>query len=835
MRPAIPEALSRMPELAYNLLWSWEPIIRALFRRLDQTLWRECGYNPVLMLGRIPQATLERAAADPRYLALYRMACQRFDAHMQREQPATDGALIAYFSAEYGLTECMPIYSGGLGVLSGDHLKSSSDCNFPLVGVGLLYQQGYFRQLLNPDGWQQERYPTNDFYTLPITPVQDASGADLKVRVKLPTGPVAIQVWKLEVGRVKLFLLDTNIPDNALPQDRNITDSLYGGDHDTRIRQEIVLGIGGVRALKAMGYSPTVYHLNEGHSAFLALERIRMLVDEQRLTFDEGLEASRTSNVFTTHTPVPAGIDLFDPGLMYHYFHEYCTHVGISFEQLMSLGRAPESRDERFSMAILALNVSAHRNAVSRLHRQVSQEMWHVLWPQLPVWEVPITSITNGVHLPSWLNSDLAALYDQYLQPDWRERFAEPEIWEQIREIPDEELLEAHRRRKRRLVNFIRAHQQQSAIRRQASAAEIRRASEVLDPNAFTIGFARRFATYKRATLLFRDVERLTRILGNKERPVQIVIAGKAHPKDHPGKTLIRDIVQLSRDPDLWKHVVFVEDYDMKIARELVQGVDLWLNNPKRGEEACGTSGMKAAMNGVLNLSILDGWYDEAYEHSGGWAIGDREVYSEEQDSLHASNIYYLLENEIVPMFYEHRDQVSREWMRRMKKSLMYVSPAFDCRRMVGEYMRELYQPAHSAWHRVCRSDFEIARKRAQWNARVHEVWDKVRFIETGPAPGSITSGRPVPVRASIDLAGLTAEDVRVEVVVGRVGTDGSLEDTEVLVLPPVQQNGSVAVFGKEIVPERTGRLGYALRVSPDHCEDPLTRPCTSLLKWSPA
>ena len=823
-----------MPELAYNLLWSWEPIIRGLFRRLDPALWRECGYNPVLMLGRIPQATLERAAADPRYLALYRMACQRFDAHMDREQAHPDGKLIAYFSAEYGLTECMPIYSGGLGVLSGDHLKSSSDSNLPLVGVGLLYQQGYFRQLLNPDGWQQERYPTNDFYTLPITTVQDGNGEDLKVRVKLPTGNVVIQVWKLEVGRVKLFLLDTNIPDNALPQDKDITDSLYGGDHDTRIRQEIVLGIGGVRALKAMGYSPTVYHLNEGHSAFLALERIRLLAEEQKLGFEEALEASRTNNIFTTHTSVPAGIDLFDPGLMYHYFHEYCGQVGITFEQLMSLGRAQEGRDERFSMAILALNVSAHRNAVSRLHRQVSQEMWHRLWPELPVWEVPITSITNGVHLPSWLNSDLAALYDQYLQPDWRERFAEPDIWDQVKDIPDEELLEAHRRRKRRLVNFVRAHQQQSALRRQASAAEIRRASEVLDPNAFTIGFARRFATYKRATLLFRDVERLKRILGNKDMPVQIVIAGKAHPKDHPGKTLIRDIVQLSRDPDLWKHVVFVEDYDMKVARELVQGVDLWLNNPKRGEEACGTSGMKAAINGVLNLSILDGWWDEACEQSGGWAIGDREPYSDDQDSLHASNIYYLLENEIVPMFYERRDQISREWMKRMKQALMHVSPVFDCRRMVGEYARELYNPAHSAWSRIARSGFDLARNRARWTARVREVWDRISFVETGPAPvGCVTSGRPVPVRAAIELAGLTPEDVRVEVVVGRVGTDGSLEDTEILVLPPVDQQGSVAIFGKEIVPDRTGRLGYALRVSPNHFEDPLTRPCTSLLKWS--
>ena len=418
-----------------------------------------------------------------------------------------DGKLIAYFSAEYGLTECLPVYSGGLGILSGDHLKSSSDQDYPLIGLGLLYQQGYFRQILNPDGWQQERYPMNDFYTLPLGPVKDADGQDLKVTVKLPTGPVFIQVWKLDVGRITLYLLDTNIPENQLPQDRDITDSLYGGDIDTRIRQEIVLGIGGMRALKAMGLKPTVFHMNEGHSAFLALEQIRLYMRDAKLTFEEALEAARTSNVFTTHTPVPAGIDLFDPGLMYHYFSEYCDEIGIDFQQLMALGRRNVyDRDERFSMAVLALHTSSYRNAVSRLHRQVSQEMFHDLWPQLPVWEVPITSITNGVHVPSWLNGDLAKLYDQYLQPEWRDRFNDVGIWEQIKDIPDEELLEVHRRRKRRLVTFVRERQHASAVRRQASAAEVRRASEVLDPNAFTIGFARRFATYKRATLLFRDV-----------------------------------------------------------------------------------------------------------------------------------------------------------------------------------------------------------------------------------------------------------------------------------------------------------------------------------------
>jgi starch phosphorylase len=835
VRPALPVCLSRMGELAYNLLWSWEPAIRAVFRRLDQGLWRECGYNPVLMLGRVSQASLEKAAADPRFVALYQSACDIFDKRVHETPAARDGKLVAYFSAEYGLTECLPVYSGGLGILSGDHLKSSSNQGYPLIGLGLLYQQGYFRQMLNPDGWQQERYPTNDFYTLPLVTVKDANGGDLKVSVKLPTGDVHIQIWSLGVGCITLYLMDTNIPENELPQDRDITDSLYGGDIDTRIRQEIVLGIGGMRALEAMGLKPTVFHMNEGHSAFLVLEQIRGYMRDHNLSFDEALAAARTSNIFTTHTPVPAGIDLFEPGLMYHYFSGYCAEVGIDFQQLMALGRRnANDRDERFSMAVLALNTSVYRNAVSRLHREVSQEMFHELWPQLPVWEVPITSITNGVHVPSWLNGDLALLYDQYLEPDWRQRFNDDGIWNHVNDIPDEELLEVHRRRKRRLVSFVRARQHSAALRRQASASEVRRSGEVLDPNAFTIGFARRFATYKRATLLFRDVERLKRMILNKEMPVQIVIAGKAHPKDQPGKSYIREIVQLSRDADLWKYVVFVEDYDMKVARELVQGVDLWLNNPRRGEEACGTSGMKAAINGVLNLSILDGWFDEAYEHSGGWAIGERDQYSEDQDALHASAIYYLLENEIVPMFYDRKEQTPREWMRRMKQSLMYITPQFDCRRMVREYMTELYEPAHEQHMRLMSADYALLKQKVAWDKKIRAAWDRVKFVESGPGPaGSVISGRPVPVRAAIDLAGLDPSDVRVEVVIGSVDNNGHLEETEVVVLPPVEQHDRVAVFGRDIVPERTGRLGYALRVSPNHFDDPLARPCSSLLKWS--
>ena len=837
VRPALPAALTRLAEFGYNLLWSWDHSVRALFRRLEPTLWKACNHNPVLMLGRIPQETLEKAAADPRFLALYKRACERYDSYLARTEGTPPNVLIAYFSMEYGLLDCMPIYSGGLGVLSGDHLKSSSDSGVPLIGIGLLYQKGYLQQYLNPDGWQQERYPVNDFYNLPVRPIL-SGGKELLVSVKLPTGELFIKVWHIDVGRVKLYLLDTNIPENERADDREITAQLYGGDMDQRMRQEIVLGIGGLRALKAVQVDPTVYHMNEGHSAFLAIERMRLLMAENGLSFDEAFAASRNNNVFTTHTSVPAGMDLFDPGMMHQYFGDYCADAGIPFEQLLAFGRRnPSDNGESFSMAICALKTSAFRNAVSRLHRNVSQEMFQDLWPKLPVWEIPITSVTNGVHLPTWINGDLAGIYDQYLQPDWRERHAESRMWELIRDIPDQELWEAHRRRKRRLIAFVRERVLASAASRKASGVEVRRLQEVLDPDVFTIGFARRFATYKRATLLFRDIARLKRILTNPRMPAQIVIAGKAHPKDQPGKTLIREIVQWSRDPELSKRLIFVEDYGIQVAREIVQGVDLWLNNPRRGEEACGTSGMKAAMNGVLNLSILDGWFDEAYEISGGWAIGDREPYSPDQDDIHASAIYSMLENEIIPMYYQDREEgIPPEWMQRVRMSLRNISPQFNCQRMIGEYMSQLYEPAHRAFDEVRRDGFRRARDKANWQHQVERVWSQVNFVDIGDGPAhSVVSGTSIPLQVVVELASLRPEDVRVEAVVGRVGVTGQLEDTQVMTLPPMGQRGSAFVFGKEFVPYQTGRLGYSLRISPNHYEDPLTRPCNALLKWSQA
>jgi len=831
--PALPPALRRLPELGLNLLWSWNHSLRAVFRRLDPAAWKASNHNPVVMLGRVEQAALERAASDPRYLTLYRRACEILDTYLDASPPAS--MLVAYFSMEYGLLDCLPIYSGGLGVLSGDHLKASSDAPLRLVGVGLLYQNGYLQQRLDPDGWQQERTPVNDFYSLPITPVMQPEGGELLVSVDLTGTEVFLKVWCIQVGRVKLYLLDSNIPQNAADEHREITNQLYGGDDLKRIRQEIVLGIGGLRALKALGLKPTVYHMNEGHSALLAIERVRVLMADDRLSFDEALHASRANNVFTTHTSVPAGLDRFDVGMIREHFEPYCQKAGIPIDSFLALGRAAGAEShEPFSMAVCAMQTSAFRNAVSRLHRQVSQEMWEYLWPSLPVWEVPIAAITNGVHLTSWINGDLASLYDQHLHPDWRVGHNEPETWRQTNDIPATELWEAHRRRKRRMVAFVRERAVASALARNAPAAEVKRAGEVLDPAVLTIGFARRFATYKRATLVFRDLPRLKRILTNAAMPVQIVIAGKAHPKDIPGKTLIREIVQLSRDPELVGRVVFVEDYGIEVAGEMVQGVDLWLNTPRRGEEACGTSGMKAGINGVLSLSILDGWFDEAAEDSGGWAIGNREPYSPDRDEAHAAAIYSLLENEIVPLFYEDREEdVPDKWMERVKQCLRFVSAQYNCQRMIHDYRSQLYEPAHRAWEAMARDSFASARQHSLWGQQVTQLWPQVRFLDVSAGSDSaVLAGASLPLRARVDLAGLSAADVRVEALVGRIGPQGELDEAQVLTLDPLEQHGTAFLFGRPFSPLTTGRLGFSARVTPNHYADPLNRPCNAPIKW---
>ncbi len=843
--PSLPTRLERLRDLAYNLWWCWNLDAIDLFRRLDRDLWEESGHNPVLMLGGIKQERLEEAAEDDGFLAHLERVYQQFDRYVHSPNTwykKAHGALalsgstelaevlaegsgepcIAYFSAEFGLTDCIPNYAGGMGVLAGDHLKSASDLGLPLVGVGLLYQKGYFRQYLNPDGWQQERYPENDFYNMPVQPALREDGTPVTVRVDYPGRKVTAQVWRAQVGRVPLFLLDTNIPVNNR-QDQDITDELYGGDLEMRIQQEIMLGIGGIRALEALGIHPTLCHMNEGHSAFLALERIRILMEEQGLSFAEAREAASAGNVFTTHTPVPAGIDRFPPHLMDRYFSNYYRGLGLSREEFVALGRGnPVDHQELFCMTCLALRLAAHTNAVSQLHGKVSRRMWQGIWPGVPEDEVPITSVTNGIHIPSWTSLDLARLYDRYLGPRWLERPDAQTIWERVNEIPNEELWRTHERRRERLVAVVRRRLREQLNRRGVSPSEIERASEVLDPKALTIGFARRFATYKRATLILRDPERLARILNDKDCPIQIIFAGKAHPQDNPGKKLIQQIVHFARREEFRRQIVFIEDYDVSIARYLVQGVDIWLNTPLRPREASGTSGMKAAANGVLNMSTLDGWWDEAYQPDSGWAIGRGELYEDlnYQNDIESRAIYGILEKEIVPLFYDRNsDGLPHKWITRVKATMRAICPVFNTNRMVREYTERFYLPAAQRHQHLTENEMARAKALAQWKSHLREYWPNIRVDNVeAEAPARLKVGAELQVRAQVYLGVLEPKDVAVQLYYGLLDTRGEILKGEAIPMKWVESNGDGShVFVGPISCRTSGRYGYALRVLPHH------------------
>ncbi|MEO1294641.1 MAG: alpha-glucan family phosphorylase, partial [Cyanobacteria bacterium J06636_16] len=613
--PSLPPRLEALRKLANNLQWDWDVDTIELFRRLDPDLWESSRYNPVLMLGTISQQRLQEVAEDEGFLAQTDRALQRMEDylrertwyHKNRPQPP-ENECYAYFSMEFGLTSCMPVYSGGLGVLAGDHLKSASDLGLPLIGVGLLYQEGYFAQYLNADGWQQERYPINDFYNMPLHLERDEQGSEIRIAVEYPGRTVYARIWRVQVGTVPLYLLDTNIEQNS-EYDQDICDRLYGGDIDMRIHQEILLGIGGVRMLEALGLKPTVYHMNEGHSAFLALERIRRFMEDEGLAYPEALQVASSSQIFTTHTPVPAGIDLFGPDKVLYYLGHYARRFGLSDAEFLALGREDTGDlSIPFSMAVLAIKTANFVNGVSRLHGAVSRGMFGGLWQGLPAAEVTITSITNGVHAKSCVAKSTQELYDRYLGPNWSQAGSKDPLWDRVKSIPDEELWRNHELCRSQMVMYVRDRLKHSFIERGASTHEITAAEEVLDPSALTIGFARRFATYKRATLFLRDAERLRKMItgGNSGRRVQFVIAGKAHPKDIPGKELIRKIIHFTRDEGLDGSIVFVPNYDIHTSRAMVAGCDVWLNNPRRPREASGTSGMKAAMNGILNLSVRD-------------------------------------------------------------------------------------------------------------------------------------------------------------------------------------------------------------------------------------
>lgn len=836
-----------MRELAYNLRWTWDHEIINLFRRLDRELWESTYHNPVLMLGSISQERLNEAAADDGFVAQLNRIAQKHQAYMHTEGSSwyekhhhskSKKGVIAYFSAEFGLTECLPIYSGGLGILAGDHVKAASELGLPLVGVGIVYQEGYFRQYLNADGWQQERYPINDFYNIPILPVKEKDGNQVMISVDFPGRKVHARIWKAQVGRVPLYLLDTNIPENN-KQDEDITDALYHGDNDLRIKQEMILGLGGMRALRAIGIDPAVCHMNEGHSAFLGLERIRMLMEEQQLSFAEAREVAAAGSIFTTHTAVPAGIDKFTPDLMDRYFSDYYRNLGLTRDQFLGLGRAnPSDSQEPFSMAMLAINLSSKTNAVSKLHGDVSRKLFGSAWKDLPTHEVPITHITNGVHAKSWISEEMADLFERYLGPKWSEEISDQNIWKRVEEIPDEELWRIHERRRHRLVNFCRRRVRKQLEAKGALPSEIKEASQILDPEALTIGFARRMATYKRATLLLRDVDRLAGILGNKDRPVQIIMAGKAHPEDTPAKELIRQVMHFSRREDVKRRFVFLEDYDMNVARWMVTGVDIWLNTPRRYLEASGTSGMKVNFNGGVNLSILDGWWDEAYEPNIGWAIGHGEVYSDVayQDEVESNALYDLLEKEIAPLFYERdKDGRPRAWLERMKAAMLKLCPMFSINRMVREYATRAYFPAQSRYQEFLERNAKKAKELAEWKAKAQRAWRNVRIDSVeASAADKVQVGDDMRVRARVHLGELAPEDVAVQIYHGPIDQNGNISEGEIvpMIYSDEGSKSSSALFSGAIRYFKSGRHGFTVRIVPHH-DDMLSPFDTGLLHWA--
>ena len=690
--------------LARNLWWSWHPEVTNLFRDLDPIRWRQLDHNPIALLAEFTPERLEARAAELVLYSRINYAFRRLKEYLAEEDTwarTHAGVLgsmpVAYFSAEFGIHESVPIYSGGLGVLSGDHIKSASGLGVPLVAIGLFYDQGYFKQHLTIEAYQQEEYLDTKVENVPMEPALGVDGKPITVRIDTRTGPLLAKVWLMHVGRVKLYLLDTDVEGNR-PEDVELTSRLYGGDHRTRIRQELVLGVGGVKALKALGITPGVYHLNEGHSAFAPLEAIRERMHEDGISFDEALRDVAQHTVFTTHTPVPAGHDRFDSGLIEEHLGPLRDQLGISHQQLMGLGRVePHNEGESFCMTVIGLKLSRRANAVSALHGHVSRRMWAHLWPWRVEEEIPIGHITNGVHVPSWLAYQMQQLYDRHFPYDWMKRMLEPEVWRKIYQVDPGELWETHYALKNLLLQFVRRRVSRQCRRRGESDEAVEAARNLLDPNILTIGCARRFATYKRADLILTDVDRIARLLNDPDRPIQIIFAGKAHPADEPGKRLIKKIANLRHDRQFGGRVVFIEDYDINVCRHLIQGVDVWLNNPRRPLEASGTSGQKVVLNGGLNLSVLDGWWAEAFNGSNGFAIGSGRVHASEElgDRRDAQELYRTLEEEVIPLFYDRDvDGLPRGWIRRMTNSISTLAWRFSAHRMVADYARTCYVPA---------------------------------------------------------------------------------------------------------------------------------------------
>ena len=826
--PILPATLEPLREMSFNLWWTWEPAARRLFRHLDIELWNRTNHNPVRMLQLSRQSRLEELSQDKTFLRELKQVFEEFEKYLGRHdtygKTGPGSAIknpVAYFSAEFGFHESIPNYSGGLGILASDHCKSASDLDLNFVGVGLLYRHGYFRQQIDKEGVQEAINLNQNFYHLPIREVPRGD-AKLLVSVPILDREVFAKVWELRVGRVNIYLLDTEVAQNSA-EDRLITAELYGGDLEMRMRQEIVLGIGGVKALSALGISPDVFHMNEGHSAFLALERIRLNVTDKELDFYSALQVVAAANVFTTHTPVPAGNDSFPRDMMRKYFGGFAKEIGIPFDELFSFGQTRVDPNDPFSMTILALRLSRHANGVSKLHGDVTRSLWKNVWAGVPVHEVPITSITNGIHTKTWMAPEFSALYRKHLGT-WEEHLTEPEFWRGVIDIPDTQLWETHQKLKLRLIEFVRERVRRQRQRLGESPESIRKANRILDPEVLTMGFARRFATYKRATLLFSDKERLKRLLSDTTRPVQFIFAGKAHPRDEAGKALIQEVYKLSREASFESRIVFLEDYDSYIARRLLQGVDLWLNYPLRPMEASGTSGMKAAPNGGINLSVLDGWWREGYNGNNGWAIGaeidDGSV--EFQNEVDASSLYQLLENQIIPLYYAKPDgKLPLAWLQLMRESIRSVTPVFNTQRMVKEYTERLYIPAAKSYENFSRDGCDAATQLSQWKSQIRKDWPQVQIFDvqiSNKDRQNVLVGESLQICARVHLGAVDPQHVRVEAYHGEIDDGDIRNPTPTVLNQSSKANGEGDYIYEGSVPAtESGAYGFSVRVVPTH------------------
>ena len=819
MRARLPEALAPLQELAFNLRWSWDERTRDLFRWVDPNLWEKTQHDPVQVLSLVAKDRLEALSTDNAFMSFLGEIHAELRRYMNVQrwfQNRGRSALqkVAYFSPEFGIAEALPQYSGGLGVLAGDHLKAASSLGVPMVGLGLLYSEGYFRQRLNADGWQEERYPLMDPHTMALTPVEEA-----RVSVDLAGQPLSVRIWCAAVGRVNLYLLDANIDDNS-EEMRNVTDRLYGGSTEHRLRQEILLGIGGVRALDALDEKAQIFHTNEGHAGFLGLERIRQLVTGKGLSFNEAIEAVRAGTVFTTHTPVPAGIDRFPAELIEKYFSGFASECGVDIGALMALGHAPgESPGAPFNMAVMGLRLAGMANGVAKLHGQTSRAMFAGLYPSVPVEEVPIGSVTNGVHGHTWVSSAMNDLFTKYVTPSWED--SAPQDWVRLADARDDELWRAREQGKEALVSFVRARLASALADKDVPPADSTWADEVLDPTVLTIGFARRFASYKRATLLLSQPERLKALLLDLKRPVQLIFSGKAHPADDFGKEMIRQIVQFARDPEVRHRIAFIEDYDIAVARVMLQGCDVWLNNPRRPMEASGTSGQKAALNGALNCSVLDGWWDEMFDGKNGWQIASAELYSDaRRDEVETNSLFEVLERQVVPLYYDRAgDRFPRQWVARVKDSLVSLGPRVQASRMVREYVQLMYEPMAKQTEKLSANGFTRAKELAAWKAKVVEAWPNVAVLAVSTdSIGAVTDlGTTKQASAEVFLGDLSEKEVAVELLVGALTAGEEMAGWDVVPMQYKGQGESPAstLWEGTFVADNAGRHGLTVRVVP--------------------